>query len=69
MQQGRGDAQFGASPWRPFLRGPLETLAGAPINAANFVVMAPLIPVSSRVWLDPGRQTRVDVSIMPQAEE
>ena len=69
MQQGRGDAQFGASPLASVFGGPLETLAGAPINAANFVVMAPLIPVSSRVWLDPGRQTRVDVSTMPEAEE
>ncbi len=59
--QGRGDAQFGASPCRPFSQGPLETLAGAPINAADFVVMGTthsgfvlvgvLDPSARHVWM------------------
>ena len=51
------------------MRGPLETLAGAPIKTANFVVMG--TPNSGFVLVrwTPGARARVDVSEMPEAEQ
>ncbi len=49
-------------PCRPFLRGPQETLAGAPINAANFVVMGTANSGFVPGVAGPRPQTRVDVS-------